>query len=101
MERHPLPDALRVRPRGLYAHLRSDGALPTLRWSTGCQGQARYGSANGDVIVVVGSNGNPRGKHSIRWVAPKQGPQPFMFRRRLEDAVALAERVLRIKGRIA
>lgn len=55
---------------------------------------------NGSVVVVVGSNGNPRGKHSIRWVAPKQEQQPFMFRTRIEDAIALAERVLRVKGRI-
>lgn len=92
---------LRVRPAGLYAYDRPRGPLPGLVWTTGCQETANYGSVNGTVVVVVGSNGNPRGRHSVRWVAPKQGPQPFMFRARLEDAIALAERVLRLKGRIA
>lgn len=92
----------RAAPGGLYAHLKHEaGALPLLTWSEGCQGTVRYGSVNGSVVVVVGSNGNPRGKYSIRWDAPKQEQQPFMFRTRLEDAIALAERVLRLKGRIA
>lgn len=75
--------------------------LPDLCWTEGCQGTVRYGTVNGTAIVVVGSNGNPKGKYSIRWVAPKQEQQPFMFRSRLEDAIALAERVLRLKGQIA
>lgn len=94
-------EGLRVRPAGLYAYPRPPSSeLPTLTWSTGCMGTVNYGSVNGSVVVVVGSNGNPRGKYSIRWCAAKQESQPFMFRTRLEDAMALAERVLRIKGRI-
>lgn len=75
--------------------------LPQLCWTHGCQGTVRYGTVNGVAIVVVGSNGNPRGKYSIRCVAPKQELQPYMFRARLEDAIALAERVLRLKRLIA
>ncbi len=74
--------------------------LPELCWITGCAGQVHYGTINGDTVVVVGSNGNPRGKYSIRWDAPKQEHQPFMFRRRLPDAMALAERVLKLKGKV-
>jgi hypothetical protein len=89
---------LRISPTGLYGHLQPAG---TLRWASSADGLARYGYISGECAVVIGSNLCPRGKHSIRWVAPKQGPQPFMFRTRLEDAIALAERVLRVKGRIA
>lgn len=92
---------LRVRPAGLYDYPRPSAPPPSLHWTTGCQGTVNYGSVNGDVVVVVGSNGNPRGKYSIRWCASKQEAQPFMFRRTLPDAIALAERVLRIKRVIA
>lgn len=95
------PDALRVRPAGLYAYPEAPAkGLPALRWTVGCNGLAHWGYVAGDCRVVIGSNLSPKGMFSIRWIT-RQEPQPWMFRRRLEDAIALAERVLELKGVIA
>lgn len=89
----------RAAPGGIYGHLTAGSR--ELRWTASCDGSVQYGYVGAECVVVVGSNLCPKGKFSIRWIAPKQERQPWMFRTRLEDAMALAERVLRLKGRIA
>jgi hypothetical protein len=75
-------------------------ALPELAWVPYCNGMVLAGMIDGDTAVVVSTTPGPNGKHAVRWVAPKQEPQPFMMRSTLPAAVALAERVLRLKRRI-
>lgn len=75
-------------------------ALPELVWMPYCNGLVLSGTIDGTSVVIVSATRGPNGKHSVRWVAPKQEPQPFMFRPTLPEAIALAERVLRIKRRI-
>jgi hypothetical protein len=93
------PDSLRVRPAGLYPE-RLRTAPARLHWTPGCMGQVLNGTIDGITIAVVGGP-TPRGTYAVRWVAPRQDRQPVMHRRSPEAACALAERVLRLKGRIA